>query len=62
MSGLECLTDADAVAAGWLESSHLVDHICATPELAARAQVMCWESTDMSGQRLSDHPTLAIDV
>jgi endonuclease/exonuclease/phosphatase family metal-dependent hydrolase len=59
---LLCITTADAVAEGWLQRLHLVDHICATPELADRADVTCWEPIDADGQRLSDHPTVAIDV
>jgi endonuclease/exonuclease/phosphatase family metal-dependent hydrolase len=61
-SGLVCVTDMDAVMSGLLNSHHLVDHICATADIADQAKVSCWESVDETGQRLSDHPTLAIDV
>lgn len=61
-SGLHCLTSSDAIAAGWLESSHLVDHICVSSHLTDRATVRCWEKVDGDGQRLSDHPVVAIDI
>ncbi len=61
-AGLVCVTEADAVAAGWLERSHLVDHICVSAELADGRAVRCWEAIDAAGQRLSDHPTIAIDL
>lgn len=61
-SGLVCLTSADATTVGWLDSSHLVDHICVSPPLADRSTVRCWEKVDNDGQRLSDHPVVAIDI
>jgi endonuclease/exonuclease/phosphatase family metal-dependent hydrolase len=60
-SGLVCVTAMDAVASGLLKSHHLVDHICVTADVAARVKVSCWEHMDDTGQRLSDHPTIAID-
>lgn len=59
--GLRSLTDIDLVEAGPLVQSH-VQHICVSPELAASGDVLAWERTDGSGQRLSDHPTLAVDL
>ena len=61
-SGLVCVTAMDAGTSGLLESHHLVDHICTTADIADRVRVGCWESVDDTGQRLSDHPTVAMDV
>jgi endonuclease/exonuclease/phosphatase family metal-dependent hydrolase len=60
-SGLVCVTDMDVVTSGLLKSHHLVDHICTTADVAERVKVRCWESVDETRQRLSDHPTVAID-
>jgi endonuclease/exonuclease/phosphatase family metal-dependent hydrolase len=59
---LLCITDEDCVAAGHLEAHHLVDHICVTPDVASDARLRCWEPTDEDGRRLSDHPTVAVDL
>lgn len=61
-SGLECLTEMDAVATGLLAAQHLVDHICVPAGMAQSASVLAWETVDRSGQRLSDHPTIAVDL
>jgi hypothetical protein len=55
-------TAKDVVAAGLLRSHHLVDHICITSSLAADVDVHCWETIDEADVRLSDHPTVAIDI
>ncbi len=60
--GLACVTGFDVVAAGLLDNHHLVDHICVPATLAERATVNCWEILDEKGVRLSDHPTVAIDL
>jgi len=60
--GLACVTGFDVVAAGLLGNHHLVDHICVPVSLAETAAVSCWEITDEAGVRLSDHPTVAIDL
>lgn len=60
--GLACVTGFDVVAAGLLDTQHLVDHICVPASLAQRARVSCWEITDETGVRLSDHPTVVIDL
>jgi hypothetical protein len=44
-----------------LTQGNLVDHICVSAEVEV-ADVHVWERTDDSGQRLSDHPTVAVDV
>ena len=60
-AGLRCLTEDDIVATGRLTSNHLVDHICATADLADRSgRVECWEPTNEDGVRMSDHPGVAI--
>ena len=59
---LACPTALDVVAAGLLRSHHLVDHICVTNSLTADLDVHCWETIDEAGVRLSDHPTVAIDL
>jgi endonuclease/exonuclease/phosphatase family metal-dependent hydrolase len=59
---LTCVTGFDVVAAGLLHDRHLVDHICVPHRLAEVAEVSCWEPTDTDGVRLSDHPTVAVDV
>jgi endonuclease/exonuclease/phosphatase family metal-dependent hydrolase len=59
---LACPTALDVVAAGLLRTHHLVDHICVTSTLAQRVEVSCWETVDESGTRLSDHPTVAVDL
>jgi hypothetical protein len=63
-AGLTCVTAEDVVASGKLRRSHLVDHIAISASWAERAEVAlrCWETTDADGVRLSDHPTVAIDV
>jgi endonuclease/exonuclease/phosphatase family metal-dependent hydrolase len=61
-AGLECVTAIDAVQGGLLREHHLIDHICATPDLAASARIRCWEPVDGDGQRLSDHPVVAVDL
>lgn len=60
--GLVCITSRDAVEAGWLKDHHLVDHICVSRDLEAVSSVRCWEHRDETGQRLSDHPTVAADL
>ena len=60
--GLACVTGFDVVTAGLLDSHHLVDHICVPAPLAETVNVSCWEITDEEGVRLSDHPTVAIDL
>ena len=61
---LICLTDEDVVASGKLRESHLVDHIaiCRRWARGSRSEVTCWEQIDDDGTRLSDHPTVAIDL
>lgn len=59
---LTCLTEADAVTVGQLESDHLIDHICATSALAPQAGMRCWEKIDQEGRRLSDHPAVAVTL
>lgn len=60
----DCLTEEDVVAAEKLRDSHLVDHIAASRSWVSGfdVQVSCWEKTDHDGVRLSDHPTVAIDM
>ena len=55
-------TAIDVVAAGLLRSHHLVDHICISSSLASDVSVRCWETVDDDGIRLSDHPTVAVDI
>lgn len=59
---MTCVTEMDAVAGGLLEGHHLVDHLCVPKELSGQVEVRCWEPVEQSGQRLSDHPTVAIDL
>jgi hypothetical protein len=63
-ANLVCATDEDAVAAGKLRESHLVDHIAICRRWAdgSRVRLNCWEKTDQDGIRLSDHPAIAIDL
>jgi endonuclease/exonuclease/phosphatase family metal-dependent hydrolase len=58
---LECVTTADAEREGLVEAGHLIDHICLTPDLVPSVKVFCWDRFDQWGQRLSDHPTVAVD-
>ncbi|MDQ1501844.1 MAG: hypothetical protein QOI86_5184 [Actinomycetota bacterium] len=60
-AGLHCVTEMDPGAIG-LTSGHLIDHICTTADLADTARVNCWNCYDATGQRLSDHPTVAADL
>jgi len=60
-AGLRCLTDTDVIAAGLLPSGHLVDHICASSEVAQVGKMHCWPAHDGS-VRFSDHPTVAVDL
>jgi endonuclease/exonuclease/phosphatase family metal-dependent hydrolase len=61
---LVCTTAEDVVATGKLQRSHLVDHIAISRDWAECSEVtlQCWETTDADGIRLSDHPTVAIDL
>jgi hypothetical protein len=61
---LDCVTAEDVVATGKLQRSHLVDHIAICRDWAERSEVRlrCWETTDADGIRLSDHPTVVIDL
>jgi endonuclease/exonuclease/phosphatase family metal-dependent hydrolase len=63
-ANLECLTEEDVVAAGKLAGNHLVDHIAASRAwvTTADASLSCWEKTDGDGVRLSDHPTVVVDL
>lgn len=58
---LRCLTEVDVDAAGLLPGRHLVDHICASSEVAQVGKMHCWPAHDGS-VRLSDHPTVAVDL
>ena len=60
-SSLTCLTAVDVVAEGMLEAQHLIDHVCSTAHLTMQ-ELQCWETHDDSGIRLSDHPTVAVDL
>jgi endonuclease/exonuclease/phosphatase family metal-dependent hydrolase len=57
-----CVTAADVVADGILDSQHLVDHVCASNRLAHSARMSVIDRFDSSGQRLSDHPVVAVDL
>jgi hypothetical protein len=58
------VTAEDVVATGQLRESHLVDHIVICRRWADQFEVRlnCWEKTDPDGTRLSDHPTVRIDL
>ena len=61
---LECVTTEDVVATGRLDDQHLVDHVAVSRDLLTSTEVTmtCWPRTDADGVRLSDHPTVAIDL
>lgn len=61
---LTCVTDEDVVESGKLGASHLVDHIAMSKAWADQftITVHCWEKFDQDGTRLSDHPTVAVDL
>jgi endonuclease/exonuclease/phosphatase family metal-dependent hydrolase len=63
-ASLVCLTAGDVVAEGLLRETHLVDHIAVCQAWRSRQEVAvaCWERTDDDGIRLSDHPTVAVDL
>lgn len=63
-AGLTCVTAEDVVATGKLREHHLVDHVVICSRWAARSTctLRCWEHVDRDGTRLSDHPTVAVDV
>ena len=60
-AGLRCLTEVDLVADGLVERSH-VEHICLDPQLEMTGHVLASDRVDDDGTRLSDHPTIAVDV
>jgi endonuclease/exonuclease/phosphatase family metal-dependent hydrolase len=62
-AGLTCAS-AEDVATGQLREGHLVDHIAISDGWAATSKLTltCWEKEDEDGSRLSDHPTVALDV
>lgn len=61
---LICASAEDVVATGKLQAHHLVDHIAICSRWAVRSDLAlhCWEHIDIDGTRLSDHPTVALDV
>lgn len=59
---LTCLTAIDVVAKGLLESDRLIDHVCVTDDLKDDHKVHCMEKVDDMEQRLSDHPTVIVDL
>jgi endonuclease/exonuclease/phosphatase family metal-dependent hydrolase len=63
-ASLVCLTSKDVVAAGLLRETHLVDHIAICRDWSSRltSELSCWERIDDDGVRLSDHPTVAVDL
>ena len=61
-AGLECVTAFDAVAEGRLANSHLIDHICISWNWAHLSTIELFERTDAQGRRLSDHPTVAVEI
>jgi endonuclease/exonuclease/phosphatase family metal-dependent hydrolase len=61
-AGLECVTAFDAVAEGRLVTNHLVDHICVSRPWAHRSTVELAERIDTQGRRLSDHPTVTVEI
>ena len=63
-AGLICASAEDVVATGKLRAHHLVDHIAICSRWAVRSDLAlhCWEHIDIDGTRLSDHPTVALDV
>ncbi len=60
-AGLACVTEVDLVVTGQIERSH-VEHICLDPRLATSGDVLVWDRINDDGTRLSDHPTLAVDI
>lgn len=60
-AGLRCATEVDLVEDGPLDRSH-VEHICIDHRLEVVGDVHAWDRVDHDGTRLSDHPTLAVDV
>jgi hypothetical protein len=63
-AGLVCVTTEDVVRSGRLADQHLVDHIAVSETLltSMEATMSCWARTDTDGVRLSDHPTVAVDL
>ena len=61
-AGLACLTEIDLVASGAISEPSHVEHICASTDLEQVGEVHAWDRTDQSGKRLSDHPTIAVDL
>jgi endonuclease/exonuclease/phosphatase family metal-dependent hydrolase len=61
---LVCVTSRDVVAEGLLRETHLVDHVAISRDWVEQHDVRmsCWERTDTDGVRLSDHPTVAVDL
>ena len=61
-AGLRSLTDVDLVATGAIGERSHVEHICASDELEPVSEVLAWDRVDEDGRRLSDHPTIAVDL
>lgn len=61
---LVCVTTEDVVTSGRLADQHLVDHVAVCGSLLASHDVSmsCWPRTDDDGVRLSDHPTVVVDL
>jgi hypothetical protein len=61
---LTCVTAEDVVATGRLRATHLVDHVAICRRWVEQHDVRmsCWERTADDGSRLSDHPTVAVDL
>ena len=61
-AGLRCLTDVDLVETDAISDRSHVEHIAASEALEQVGPVHAWDRVDVAGRRLSDHPTLAVDL
>lgn len=61
-AGLRSLTDVNLVASGQVSGRSHVDHICVSGDLMAVGDVSAWDRRDEAGAKLSDHPTVAVDL
>lgn len=60
---LQCVTEVDMRAIGFLRSRASVDHICLSQSLARGVRAVgAWEGTTEDGCRMSDHNGVVIDI
>lgn len=61
-AGLRCVTEIDLVATGQITERSHVQHIAVSDSIGVVGPVLAWDRVDDTGYRLSDHPTVAVEI